>query len=337
MKPIRSPLYFFFLTMFLLLSACAAPVATQPALSGPSATQPVSAQPTSVPATLAPTATMATATEPATLPPPTLTVAPTTPSDLTVDKLKNFTFTSPMYGKTIQLTQGKYEAGNGVDYLRASLLESIAFGDLNHDGKPDAAILLAENGGGSGTFISLIAMLDQDGAPHQGSAIMVGDRPRINSLKIQDGKIVLEGVIHSKQAPLCCPDLPVIETYTLSKSGLILQRLESITPNGMQRGIAITSPKTGDVVSGSFPLQGNVTIAPFENNLVYRIFDGQGNKLAEGPVTVNAANPGDAGTFDTTIDLTNIPAGLLVRLELQDLSAADGSTLAMDSVELMIK
>jgi hypothetical protein len=46
---------------------------------------------------------------------------------------------------------------------------------------------------------------------------------------------------------------------------------------------------------------------------------------------------GAPGTFDSVIDLSAIPAGTVIRIELQDLSMADGHMLAMDSVELVVK
>lgn len=256
---------------------------------------------------------------------------------LTLEQLKNLEYRLPTYQKLVRLVNGKYMAGSGVDYLAVNLLEPIALGNLDGDGQADAAVLLAENGGGSGTFISLLALLNRAGQPQQTGEILIDDRPLINSLKIAGGKIILEAVIHGTDDPMCCPSFPVTETFTLDGAGLTLRRLESITPNGSQRAINITNPAAGDQVAGSIQLQGSVTIAPFENNLVYRLYDQQGSLLAEGPLNVDAANPGDPGTFDAPLDLSALPAGLPVRLEVLDLSPADGSTLAMDSVELIIK
>jgi hypothetical protein len=52
---------------------------------------------------------------------------------------------------------------------------------------------------------------------------------------------------------------------------------------------------------------------------------------------VTAATPGTPGTFDALIPLGNILSGAHIKIEVQDLSAADGSLLAMDSVELVVK
>ena len=52
---------------------------------------------------------------------------------------------------------------------------------------------------------------------------------------------------------------------------------------------------------------------------------------------LDIVNVGAAGTFDTTIPLGNILSNTVIRIEVQDISAADGSLLAMDSVELVVK
>ena len=43
----------------------------------------------------------------------------------------------------------------------------IAFGDLNGDGAADAAVIIATNSSGSGTFVALVAVLNDGGSPAQ--------------------------------------------------------------------------------------------------------------------------------------------------------------------------
>jgi hypothetical protein len=118
---------------------------------------------------------------------------------------------------------------------------------------------------------------------------------------------------------------------------LDLTDFTTFTPDGRPRTITIESPANGEEVFTSVPIKGDVSIAPFENNLVYRIFDTSGIELAAGPITVAASDPGAPGTFDAMIPLGNILSGSTIRIEVQDLSAADGSLLGMDSVELVVK
>jgi len=58
-------------------------------------------------------------------------------------------------------------------------------------------------------------------------------------------------------------------------------------------------------------------------------------ELAAGAVSVSTNEIGGPGTFDTNILLGNILSGAVVRVEIQDLSAEDGSLIAMDSVVAM--
>ena len=108
------------------------------------------------------------------------------------------------------------------------------------------------------------------------------------------------------------------------------------TPTGADRIITISTPENDTEVSGVVNIQGNITIAPFENNLVYRIYDAGGVEVVAGPVEVSAADLGAPGTFYRAIDLTAF-ANTTIRVVIQDSNAADGSLFAMDSVTLIVR
>ncbi len=267
--------------------------------------------------------------------PPTLTSgAP----GLTLDQLKNAKYHGIAYNKDFQLSDGKYEPTTDVtspDYYFAALGDKVAFGDLNGDGVPDAAVTIVENGGGSGAFVSVVAMLNQGGQPVYTGALLLDDRPMLNNIAIQDGKIVVDAVIHGTNDPMCCPGFVVTETYGLTKSGLALLRFDSKTPSGVERTIRIDSPTPATQVGGAVEVKGRVSIAPFENTLNYKLYDPAGNVLAQGPVMVQSPDVGQPGTFDASIPLSAVSPGLDFRLEIADLSAANGYIQAMDSVELL--
>ncbi len=90
------------------------------------------------------------------------------------------------------------------NYMSVNLASQMAFGDLNGDGAGDAAVLLAENYGGSGVFVSVIAMLNQNGQPVQAASELIDDRPIINGLSIQNGQIFLDATVHGPNDPGCC-------------------------------------------------------------------------------------------------------------------------------------
>jgi len=272
------------------------------------------------------------------------TVPPTTAtSALTPDQVKNAKVQLVFQDKhqIVQLTNGAYQSTADVsspDFMSITLASQMAFGDLNGDGVGDAAVLLAENYGGSGTFVSLLAMLDQKDQPVQAGSALIDDRPNINSLSIQNGQILLDVMVHGPNDPRCCAAQPTRQTFHYESGKLVITAFSSATPDGNERVIAITHPLDGDQFKSSAPLTvtGTVTIAPFENNLVYSIFDSNGDQVSTGSLLVQASQPGGAGSFSLPVDLSKIGTTGPVRIQFVDSSPADGSMLAFGSVMIDI-
>jgi len=201
-----------------VLTACAAPPPT--ATPVPTAAPEPTATPIPAPtATPVPTSTpMPQPTATPTPVPPTPTLTPVPP--LTLELLQNTTYPSELEESgTITLTDGHYEGEpfveGGASRPTVTLVEPIAFGDLDDDGVEDAAVILAANAGGSGTFISLEAVRNEGGEPVHLATCSLGDRVRIESLAIEGGQIVLEMITHGPDDPLCCPTQRVVQTYAL--------------------------------------------------------------------------------------------------------------------------
>jgi len=256
-------------------------------------------------------------------------------ASLTTQQLRNMQYTLPFYQRTITLTNGTYQEGTGGKGYSAKLLDNtVALGDLNDDGVADAVVAVVENGGGSGEFESLVAVLDQAGNPAQAGVVQLGDRVQINSVAIQNGQIVLQMLVQGPNDPMCCPSLPVTETYVLTKGNLAVVHLTSQTTDGTVRTIQIESPTAGTKVGGSVEVKGNVSVLPFEKTLGYRLYDTSDTQIDGGSIMVEADTAGSAGTFDATIDLSKVASGSTFRLVLLDTSAADGTTVALDSIGL---
>jgi hypothetical protein len=242
--------------------------------------------------------------------------------------------------QVVQLTTGKFEQGTSgsADFISVSVTDFVAVGDLNADGTNEVAALVSENYGGSGVFVFLAAYTNENGTLTFQNSTMVDDRPQLQALSIAGGEIFLDAVIHGSDEPMCCPTLRTTRHYRLAEANqLDMTDYTTFTPDGKPRTIAIESPTNGTPVFTSVPIKGKVAIAPFENNLAYRIYDVSGIELSAGPISVSAPDPGAVGTFDAIIPLGKVLSGALIRIEVQDLSAADGSLLAMDSVELVVK
>ena len=105
---------------------------------------------------------------------------------------------------------------------RATLHSIITAGDLNGDGIEDVAVVLAASGGGSGTFYSLAAIVDEGETPTLAATATLGDRIRLESLTVAEGVITVQMVTHGEGDGMCCPTLRVAQRYQLTEDGLEL-------------------------------------------------------------------------------------------------------------------
>jgi hypothetical protein len=332
----------------LACQACAAlpsPLVTQ---AVPATEPPALATSTAIPATPAPTST-ASSPSPTDSPSPTSAVATQSPENtavptLTEEQLRNATLTftgSDQMIRTVSFINGKYEEGsdaNQASHLIISLGEQIAFGDLNADGAQDAVVSIGENYGGTGVFVSILAILNEHGQPNAVALAGIEDRGIINQLKIEAGQIMVDATVHGPGDPMCCATQPTTRVYRLVENNLELSRLSTKTANGADRVILISAPANGAEISGAFVIQGSVTVSPFENNLGYRVFkQGEKEPLDQAGFTISADGLGGPGTFELTLDPGQKGFSGPLRIEIFDSSPADGSTLALATLYLTVK
>ena len=320
-------IFFPILALALAALACNLPFATTPTPTLPIPVPPLPTGTVQFPPTLTfTTAPFTTA--------PTDTSIPYTPvpGGLTLDMLKNATYHAPSFARTITLVNGAYSEGSNPVTYSVQLLGIYALGDLNGDGKDDAAVILAENGGGSGVFESLVIMVNQAGAPHQVGAAQLGDRVKINSVDISSAVVHLDMLVQGPSDALCCPSLPEKQNYWLVGSALWLMRLTT-TVNATERIINVDSPGQWSSLSNPFTITGSVTVLPFENTLAYHLYKINGTLVNESTLTVTPTT-GTAGSFSQTFNLSSAGITDWVIIQFVDTSAADGSTISLGSVIL---
>ena len=124
----------------------------------------------------------------------------------------------------IKLHNGEYIKTSGIKDnsqppydFRVELI-TAASGDLNNDGISDAAVVLAGDGGGSGAFYYLAAIVNQDGEPLNVDTVLIGNSVDIKSIKITSGTIALDLLIHGFGDPMCCPAKKSHYEYKLVQS-----------------------------------------------------------------------------------------------------------------------
>ena len=258
---------------------------------------------------------------------------------LALQKIENAEFLLANGSTNVQLIDGEYESINDNETLRVSLLEQIVFRDLDGDGSEDAVVLLVENYGGTGQFEYLVPALNFKGEAFPQKGYFLGDRVAVNPDR--NYRICHEAgmLVHGPGDGLCCPSMPVVRSFEYYPGlGFKLVHVASGIEGQNYRDITLDAPVQGDSISTQFQISGSFTISPFEATLVVRAVDMQDQVLLKVPIMASVVNLGDPGTFSEMIDMTsvNIPSGL-VRVEVFEVSMADGSILVLDSVLVLLQ
>lgn len=147
-----------------------------------------------------------------------------TPTKIAPAAFSSMEYTLDLIGKPVRLVNGQYYAQSqtqgGVAVLVA-LSEMQANGDLDLDGDEDTAVLLVADVGGSGMFVYLAVVLNENGNPFNSATISLGDRVKVDDMDIRNGQIMVNMTTHGVNDPACCPTLQVTHFYNLLGSRLV--------------------------------------------------------------------------------------------------------------------
>ena len=146
------------------------------------------------------------------------------------DELQNGSFIGfAVTDKPIMLKNGKWQ-GEPYDKGAASrpeimlLAGTYLVGDFDGNGSDDAAVLLAESAGGSGTFYYLAVVEKKDGTLQNIATKMIGDRVQIVKIGSEKGVIVVTMLQAGPDDPSCCPADLVTRTFTVNGNALLEER-----------------------------------------------------------------------------------------------------------------
>ena len=138
----------------------------------------------------------------------------------TFSDLANLTYDfGPQDKRTVVLKDGK---GRDGDYSTFELMKLHAIGDLDGDKQPDAAAMIVESGGGTGTFYYLFVLLNKDGRLVQiEHPEWLGDRSVIQRVTINRGVLAIRFITHRDADPACCPTRQVENKYRVAGGKLV--------------------------------------------------------------------------------------------------------------------
>ncbi len=145
---------------------------------------------------------------------------------LTLEVLKNAEYYCEACMGWVKLQGGYYSEEreeSGMLFIRETWIaeDIVVYGDLNSDGREDAAVIIVSNFGGSGVFVELAVMINDKGNPLYLDSEILGDRIIINSITIESGEIILDIVIQGPDDALCCPTFEKIVRYKILENKLV--------------------------------------------------------------------------------------------------------------------
>lgn len=227
---------FYLLPLALILSAmlaCQFVSGNLPAESTATAPVPLPETPAAVQPTITPTEPSLSPATPEPIPP--LTAASLTAVEYCLQELAYYHehFQEVSEQGCFYLHDGKLSLQSTVDAvirLTITLMDESAFGDLDGDGDGDAVALLAYNGGGSGTFFLLAAVINQAGQPEHIGSYGLGDRVIVQSIDYENGSLMIDYIGHGPEDGLCCPTQPMRVSLVYRRGALLDSVVDQVGP-----------------------------------------------------------------------------------------------------------
>ena len=145
--------------------------------------------------------------------------------------LRNATYPSEFpRAKQAPLQEGVYEeeaAPGSATRLKVQLADIAGFGRLDANSSTDAAVVLISSPGGSGTFIHLVAVLNQDGEPVPVATTLLGDRVAVRAVRIEENRIIVGMRVRGPTDPFAVLTTEVTRSYSLQGDQLTLEGEEA--------------------------------------------------------------------------------------------------------------
>lgn len=146
--------------------------------------------------------------------------APPPPPELSAASLRSAAYSSQHVEEgEVRLAQGVFR--DTARRVSVFFLPEYAAGDIDSDGVPDAAVVLATTTGGSGTFLDLALVLNRDGQPVNVATLFLGDRVPVDRIRVVEGEVQVDLTMHGPADPMCCPSLEVTRRFRYQSGELV--------------------------------------------------------------------------------------------------------------------
>jgi hypothetical protein len=153
---------------------------------------------------------------------PTPPLTPTSVPRLTVSQLRNAEYFRG--AQAIRLVDGKHTTPSPFPTEPNTYVlreDRIAFADIDGDGAEDVAAFVDFNPWGTGYFPNLVVVLNRRGQPDFAASVSLEDRQRVESIRVEGARIVLDLKVHGPGEGRCCPTVPRTAAYRLAGGALV--------------------------------------------------------------------------------------------------------------------
>ncbi len=193
-------------------------------------------------------------------------LAPSGAAALSWETLRNASYPSEFpRSKVAQLTNGLYEEEyipGAATKLVIRLADIAGFGSLDSDQSPDAAVILIADPGGSGTFVYLVAVLNDDGRASPVATVLLGDRVAVRGLKVTNGELEVRMRVRGPTDPFARLTREVTRVYVLQDRELSLREETATEAPSTPPQEFVRDPQRLDLVPGGTPVTVEGTLTP---------------------------------------------------------------------------
>lgn len=172
------------------------------------------------------TATGCTSRQSSPAPPPTAS-APENTAAPSIAEIRGMTIPGlPGLAGPATLVDGTWEGApyvaGGAARPRVQLVDRPPLvGDLDRDGRPEAAVLLTQTAAGTGVMVYLAVVERSEGGVAVTATAAVGDRVQLRGSRLENGAVVLDLVQAGRADAMCCPGDLATRTWRLDGGALV--------------------------------------------------------------------------------------------------------------------
>src|SRR6266571_4399232 len=173
---------------------------------------------------------------------------------LTWQALLNATYATSVTPRGAALHDGTLEAEaapGSASKVIVRLADIAAFGDLDGNLAPDAAVVLVSSGGGSGTFVELAAVRNESGAAHPVATVLLGDRILVREVRIEGRRILVRLRARGATDPFSLRTREISRHYALDGNSLVLLDESEAEVQSTPAENYVYLPVRLDIVAGS--------------------------------------------------------------------------------------